>query len=143
MIGVKLKDSDSGDMARVTPRGQVVVSPLEYSQFYFGATASNDVPVNIVTPLTKKNFVIDAIVLSADRSIAANGVIIDIYENSIGPTDTTITKQILQQEMIKQSVLAIPDLNILITAGRWINIKSDDVIVRCNISGYFVTTDIV
>ena len=142
MIGVKLKDSDSGDMARVTSRGQVVVSPLSYSQFYFAATASNDVPVNIVTPLTKRSFVIDAIVLSADRSISASGVIIDIYENSIGPTDTTITKQILQQEMIKQSTLTIPDLNLLITEGRWINIKSDDVIVRCNISGYYVTTDI-
>jgi hypothetical protein len=31
-------------------------------------------------------------------------------------------------------------LNIEVTEGRWVNIVSDDVIVRCNIGGYYVTT---
>ena len=143
MINIKIKDSDSGDTGRVTPRGQVVVAPLEYSKFYLGATASNNVAVNIVGPKTGRLFVIDSIVLSADRSIGATGVIIDIFESTTGPTGATVDVQIIQQEMIKQSALAIPDLNILVAEGSWVNLKSDDVIVRCNISGYYVKAAIV
>ena len=36
--------------AKVTIRGQVVSSPLEYSKFYTAATASNNVAVNVVPP---------------------------------------------------------------------------------------------
>ena len=136
MISVKV-EGDTTE-AKVTPNGQLVVGDLGFSTFYLGATASNDVPVNVVTPVMGKKFIITGIILSGDRSVGANGAVTDVYENDIGPTDGTVTKQIIQEEIAKQTRMTAIGLNIEVGEGQWVNVKSDDVIVRCNIAGYYV-----
>jgi hypothetical protein len=122
----------------VTKRGQLVTSPLAYSEFYTAVTVSNDVPVNVIAPKTGKNFAITDIILSGDRSIAANGAVVQVYENSTGPTGTAITKLIYTDEISKQTRAVLTGLNIIVTAGRWVNVVSDDVQVRANIAGYYM-----
>jgi hypothetical protein len=122
----------------ITDRGQLVTGALDFEKFYLGATAVNDTAVNVVEPKTGKCFVITAIIISADRSVAVNGAVTDVFENTIGPTDGTVSKQIIQEEIAKQTRMTATGLNIIVTQGAWVNVKSDDVIVRCNIAGYYV-----
>lgn len=138
MIRVGLVDPKTGSSAQISNLGQVTVGDSSFSEFHTNSTASNNVAVNVVLPRTGHVFIITAIVLSADRSVGANGAVTDVFENNVGPTDGTITKQILQEEIAKQTRSALTGLNIRVTAARWVNIKSDDVIVRANIAGYYL-----
>jgi hypothetical protein len=126
--------------ATVTDFGQLVTSPLSFSQFYNAATVSNNVPVNVIQPAKRQKFIITDIILSGDRSVGANGAVTTVYENNISGTDTTQQKVIITEEIAKQTRMVATGLNIEVTEGRWVNIVSDDVIVRCNIGGYYVTT---
>jgi hypothetical protein len=137
-IRTKLIGDDNSEPVKVTKRGQVVTGPLDFSTFYLGATATNDVAVNVVGPKTNKCFIITDIILSADRSVGANGAVTDVFENTVGPTDGTVSKQIIQEEIAKQTRMTATGLNIAVSEGAWVNVKSDDVIVRCNIAGYYV-----
>lgn len=128
----------NGITALVTTRGQLVTGPLDFSQFYTATTVADNVPVNLVRPRAGNNFVITAIVLSGNRDIAANGAIVDLYESAVGPTSSTISLRIYQDEIAKQTRAILTGLNIIVSVGRWVNVKSDDVQVRANISGYYV-----
>lgn len=125
--------------ALVTRRGQLIVAPLEYSQFYTATTVSNNVPVNVIEPRTGLNFSITDIILSGDRNIGANGAVVQVYENSIGPTDTTVTKLVYADEVARQTRAVLTGLNIIVSPARWVNVVSDDVQVRANIAGYYLT----
>ena len=137
MINVGIKSERNGKLVEISKRGQLVTAPLDFSTFYQGSTASNNVAVNVVGPKAGSQFIITDIILAGDRSIGANGAVVDIFENSVGPTDGTITKQIYQDEIAKQTRAVLTGLNLIVSAGRWVNVKSDDVIVRCNIAGYY------
>ena len=137
MIDARLLGS-TNRAPEVTDRNQLVTGQEKPSRFYLGATASNGVAVNVVPPESGKKFIITGIWIDGDRSIGANGAVTDVFENSVGPTDGTITKQVIQAEVPKQDTRPFSPLYIETTQGRWINVKSDDVIVRCNIAGYYV-----
>ena len=140
-IKVVLISEENGRSAKITDRGGVGSAELKPSKFRLGATASNNVAVNVVPPVAFKMFVITAIILSGDRSIGASGAVTDIFETSIGPTDGTIETQILQEEIAKQTRMTISGLELHVPPGVWINVKSDDVIVRANIAGYYLDVD--
>jgi hypothetical protein len=137
-IKVRIIGGVTNASPRITKRGQFVTGPLDFEQFYLGSAIANDTAVNVVPPKTGKCFVITAIILSGDRSIANDGAVTDIFENGTGPTDGTITRQIIQEEIGRQQRMVATGLNIIIQPGRWINVKASDVIVRCNIAGYYV-----
>jgi phosphomannomutase len=129
---------EQGQNAKITKDGQLVVGDVDFSHFYLGTAIANDTAVNVVPPKTGKRFIITAIILSGDRSIAANGAVTDVYESDVGPTDGTIETQIIQEEIAKQTRMTATGLHIEVNQGKWVNVKSDDVIVRCNIAGYYV-----
>lgn len=126
--------------AVVTELGEVAVSPLFFSKFYNGATAANDVPVNIVPPKHGMIFIIKAIILSGDRSIGASGAVTALYENNTSGVDTVQESVIITEEIGKQTRMVVSGVNIAVTQGKWVNLVSDDVIVRCNIEGYYVNS---
>jgi hypothetical protein len=137
-IKVVLVSEENGRSAKITDLGGVGSADLKPSKFRLGSTASNNVAVNIIPPLAFRMFVITAIILSGDRSIGNDGAVTDIFETSIGPTDGTIETRILQEEIAKQTRMVISGLEIHVTPGVWVNVKSDDVIVRANIAGYYL-----
>jgi hypothetical protein len=140
MIKSQIIGGNARQAAQVTSRGQLVTSPLEFSTFYTASTATNNVAVNVITPLTGKQFVITAIILSADRSVGANGAVTDLFEASADDSET-IDKAVITEELAKQTRMVATNLNILVTKGKWVNLKSDDVIVRANVSGYYVNAE--
>ena len=138
MISVAIKGGKSGNKAEVTETGELAIGDLNSSKFYLGSATVNDTAVNVVPPMAGKKFIIKAIILSGDRSIAAAGAVTDVFESTTGPTSGTIDVQIIQEEIAKQTRMVATGLNIEVTHGSWVNVKADDVIVRCNIAGYYV-----
>ena len=139
MIQTKLIGGNGNNVVVVSSRGQLVTGDLEFSKFYTASAVANSVAVNVVPPKTGMRFVITAIVLTGDRSIAASGAITDVFESTVGPTTATVSVEIYQDEIAKQTRAVLTGLNIIVTEGSWVNVKADDVIVRCNISGYYVS----
>jgi len=127
-----------GTEPEITKRGQLVTGALEFEQFHLGSTIANNVAVNVIEPVSTKCFIITAIILSGNRDIGVNGAITDVFENTTGPTSAIVNREILQEEISKQTRMTATGLNIIVSAGSWVNVKSDDVIVRCNIAGYYV-----
>jgi hypothetical protein len=138
-INVKIVSQKDGRSPKVTGAGALGVGPVSDSKFYLGTTIANNVAVNVVLPKSGQKFIITAIILSSDRSVGQDGAVTDVYENDTGPTQTTITTEIIQEEIAKQTRMVATGLHIEVAEGRWVNVKSDDVIVRCNIAGYYVS----
>ena len=138
MIESKIIGGAKGVGAIVTRRGQLVVGPVAYSKFYFQNAAVVNTAYNLVKPFPSKKFVITDIILSADRSVSAtNGAVIDIYE-ATSTTSTVVVKQIYEDEITKLGRAVITGLNIIVTEGYWVNVKTDDNSVRCNLGGYYI-----
>lgn len=138
MITVGLVDTKNHNTARISKRGEVSVGPIEFSQFYFALLGTDNTPVNVVVPKTRKIFIITAIVLAGNRNIGVNGSIVDIYESSDGPATATQTNLIYEDEIAKQTRSVLTMLNIKVSEGNWVNAVCDDDDVRVNIAGYYL-----
>ena len=127
-----------GTCAGVTRYNQLITGAASYSKFYNVKAEVDDTGYNLVGPINGEQFVITSIVLYANKNVGAGDATVVLYENSVGPTDTTETSVIITQEMLKQTTVVIPDLNLIVEEGRWVNIKTDDDDVFCNLAGYYV-----
>ena len=137
MINVQL-EGIAGRIAKVSQFGQLAVGPLSDSQFYLGTATVANTAVNVVPPLASKQFVITALIISANRDVGANGAIVDVFESTISSTSAVISREIIQEELAKQTRLVLTNIQIIVSPGVWVNVKTDDNIVRCNIAGYYV-----
>lgn len=138
MIDIQIVDADgTTQKAKVTRLGQLVVAPIEYSSFYNVKADTINTGFNLVGPKSSMCFVITSIFLYADKGVGANDATVIIYEAD-SPTTATVSKTLFQTEMLKQTYVSQPSLNIIITTGKWINVKTDDNSIYANISGYYV-----
>lgn len=139
-IDVKIKDGwGSGSEACVTERGQLITSPLDYSLAYPVAAAVDNTAYNFVPPISGKRFVVTDILLYANKGVGASDAAVEIYEAD-SATETTIVKSILAIEMLKNTSRDLIGLNLLISEGKWLNIKTDDNTIFATVMGYYVNT---
>ena len=137
-IDVKLKDGEGrGHEAAVTYRKQLVVAPLDFSEAYTATAILVDTAFNFVGPKADKQFVITDIMLYANKGVGASDATVEVYEADADNT-TTVHKSILLMEMLKQTSRDLTGLNLIITEGKWVNIKTDDNTVFATIMGYYV-----
>ncbi len=129
-------DKSTKRSAIVTSRGQLVTSPLEFSDPVFHSLVADNVSINWFKPLAGKRLVITDVIVQTDRSVTTQALI-DIYETSDEESET-IVKSIFQFDLKKQESLVLTGLNIIITEGVFINAKADDSNVLITIGGYFV-----
>jgi hypothetical protein len=135
---IEVQIARQNNLAAITERGELAVGPRKASTFYTATASVNNTAVNVVAPKSGMIFIITTIVLSGDRNIGANGAIVDLFENDIGPTDGTVDTQIYQDEIAKQTRAVLTGLYIAVPAGKWVNVKADDVNVRANIAGFYI-----
>lgn len=134
---VTIKDSDSGQAAKVTRFGQLVVAPIQYSTPKADELNVINTAFNFIAPEQGKSIVVTDIILSADRLVGVNGADVVIYEAS-SATELTEDIVILDVDMVKQTSLALNGLNLIIPEGKWVNAKTDDVNVLVTIMFYRV-----
>lgn len=137
-IETTIKDGKgSASRACVTKRNQLVTAPLDFSTFYPVTADVIDTGYNIAPAMAKLQFIITDIVLSANRNVGVNDATVVIYEAD-SLTETTVAKTVFTQEMVKQTSIAITGLNIIVTEGKWLNVKTNDDDVFVNVAGYYV-----
>jgi hypothetical protein len=141
MINTKIIGSSSNYVANVTDRGQLVVAPISYSNFYSITASVINTAYNVVPPKSYKKFVITDMIIAADRDVSStNGAIISVYE-ATGPTVTAVSRLLYQDEITKLGRAIITGMNIITSENIWINLKTDDSSVRINMGGYYVIAD--
>ena len=137
-LKINIKDGKGGaGEACVTHRNQLVVAPLDFSTAYAVTASVINTAFNFVGPQSGKQFIITDILLYANKGVGANDAAVDLYE-ATGDAETTVSKSILSIEMLKQTSRDISGLNLIVTAGRWVNIKTDDNTIFATIMGYYV-----
>lgn len=138
-LNIKLIDSTgSKNGAKVTNRGQLVVSPLDYSTSYQQNLVLVDTAYNYISPLPGKRFVITDIILSANKDVSATvESTITIYE-STSSTSTTASRTIYETGLIKLTQQTLVGLNLITTEGTFINGKCTDNSIFSTIMGYYI-----
>lgn len=139
MINANIIDGTGNDyMVKVTSRGQLVTAPLDFSDAHSVSATVINTAYNFVKPKSGKRFVITDILLNADNAVGTNpGATVVLYETD-SLTSTTPTKTILSIELIKQTNRDITGLNLIVTEGVWLNIKTNDNNINATVLGYFV-----
>jgi hypothetical protein len=123
---------------KVTSRGQLITSAIDYSTPVYNLLDTNDAGVTFFAPIADQLFVITDVIADADRSVGANGVTVEIYESN-DEDSATVARAILQFDMVKQSSKIITGLNFITSqTGRFINAKMDDNNVSLTIAGYYI-----
>lgn len=142
MIPTKIIDPVSGMAARVTKFGQLVVAPIDYSIISQQVVAIDDQAYNLAGPTDGQQIVVTSIILTGGRDIGANGATVELYLAD-GPEETTFVPAdaVFSLELLKNGQLVLPNLNLITTAGKWINVKTDDNTVYCTILYYRVPVE--
>ena len=141
-IDVEIKGVDrGGHMAKVnvTPLGQLVTAPFSYDEVMSEVLISSGVAYNFFKPKTKARFVLTIVLAAADRNIGASGVLIEVYESS-AEDSLVIDKSIMNIDLLKNTNRDVVGLNLLITEGKYLNVKCDDTDVSVTLMGYYVPT---
>ena len=144
-IDVEIVDGRTGNRACITPLGELVVGGTNHSEPYTASATVINTGYNYTTlagtgivPVAGKRFVITSILIGCDRNVGAtSGALINIYEAE-SPTSITSTKDIVKDIEIVKNERQFMNLDMIVTEGKWVNIKTDDNNVRSTIWGYYV-----
>ena len=136
-IPVTIEGGASGRRADVTPDGALSVG-RPYNLVKFNELAAINTAYNFYQPLPEKQFVVTNIFAYGDKEVtAATNATVEVYEAS-STTETTVDKIIMQFEIGRNEFHPFTNLNLLVSAGVFINAKTDDDDVHMNILGYYV-----
>lgn len=136
MSGIPVRILGNGSEANVTRIGQLVTAPFAYDEVVAQTLSVNNQAYNFFEPIVGQQFVVTTILLTADSNVATS-TDITVYESS-SVSDTTVDKLILFVELLKNDYRDLIGLNLLITEGKYLNIKMDDNDVRVTVMGYYV-----
>lgn len=138
-----LRGPEDNVKARVSQFGELVCAPYAYSKPYFQNMGTAATAYNFVEPKQNQFFVITGIIVQANKNVnATTGQIVDIYEADEA-TDTTIDTSIIEIELIKNDKVVMTPLNIAVTAGKFVNGKTEDDDVLATVFGYYVSDNMV
>lgn len=135
-----IKDNNSGNTAKVTKFGQLVVAPLQYSTPVTQRLDTINTAFNFVSPEQGQSIVITDIIISASRTVGVNGADVCVYESD-SPESTSIVEEIVALDMVKQSSLPLNGLNLIVPEGLYVNAVTDDADVLITIYFYRVPAE--
>lgn len=128
---------EHGRIARVSKYGQLIVSPIDYSTPSFKRIDAPDTAFSFIAPATAQSIVITDIIFSTDRSSPVAGSLVEIYQADSATTTASI-KDIMVDDLERQSRSISTGLNMFVPGGRWVNAKSSGVDVLMTIMFYRV-----
>ena len=132
---------NTSNKVAVTQRGQLVTSPIAFSETHFNAMAVNGIAYNFLEPKANCQFVITDIIASGNKDVGANdGSNLVIYESDAADS-LTEDNDLFVLTIGRNSTTVITGLNVITNKGKWINATMDDNIVNLTILGYFVEED--
>jgi len=137
-IKVRIDDSrGTGKSAFVNDFGQLVVGQNNVSDTFSITANVINTAFNLITPSQNQRFIITDVLLYANKDVGATDATVVLYE-ATAPDSTTVQKTILNIEMLKQSNRDLVGLNLGLSEGVWLNIKTNDNSVFATVMGYYV-----
>ncbi len=137
-IETKIIDGQGdGHRVRVSEWGIQATGPIDFSTSYPVTASVINTGYNFVGPEANKQFIVTDIMLYANKNVGANDATVEIYEADAVDT-TVVSKSVLVTEMLKQTSRDFIGLNLIISPGKWLNIKTDDNTIFANVLGYYV-----
>lgn len=137
-IKTSIKDGSGTNVeAKVTSRGQLVTSPLEFSIPESIVLDAVNIPYTLNSPETGKRFVITDLLLNSNKNVGTAGAIITLYEAD--EFDGTVsTNDIITTNLGRLGKISLTNLNWIISEGRWVVAQTDDDDVYITIAGYYI-----
>lgn len=140
-IETKIKDGfGDGYKARVSEWGVLATGPIDFSSAYSVSATAAGTAYNFVGPIAGKQFIVSAIFLYANKNVGAGDATVEIYEAD-GADDTVVSRAVLTTEMVKQTSRDLTPLNLIISPGKWLNLKTDDATIFATVLGYYVPVE--
>lgn len=137
-LKIELKDGHGdGYTQKVSKWGIAATGAIDFSVSYPVTASVINTAYNFVGPQAGKQFIVTDIMLYANKNVGANDATVEIYEAD-GVDSTTVYKSVLVTEMLKQTSRDFIGLNLLVTQGKWLNIKTDDNTIYASVLGYYV-----
>ena len=133
---------DGRTTAEVTPFGQIVVAPLDFSRPATAQLAVAGVAVNLIEPLHGHSIVITDIMLSTSRTVGVNGADIVVFEGVTAETLIPI-EVVFETDLAKSTFVPITGLNLGVPQGRFVNVTTSDVAVFITVMFYRVKGEIL
>ena len=124
--------------AKVTPQGQLVVSPIAYDLVSTVELAETSTGYNFFPPKTNQQFVITGIRMRADRDVSPTAdATVALFEGA-SATATVSSRDIWTENMVRGESVALFPTNILVSEGVWINGTTTDDDIFATVMGYYI-----
>ena len=127
-----------GLLANVVEGGSISFAPIP-DEIQFKLLDVNDTPYNFYQPLAGSRFILTGVVATAAAGVVGTSTVI-VYE-AVAPDTATVAKTLFQFVLLKNQQLVIPNFQLKVNPGVWINAKADDTDVHMSVVGHFVTFD--
>ena len=125
--------------ALVSPNGELIVSPLSYSDPYHETVDVAATPFEVVPALTNKKFIINSMLLATSKAFGSATVAetLTIYEAS--PADLSANLKIIAQiDFLKNDRLVATSLNLSSSEGVSLVAIATDTDVSVTLAGYYI-----
>ena len=137
-LDVNIVNDKGKTRAKVSPFGQLITAPLDYSTPIEVEMDTPGVAFNFIAPSAGRSIVITDIIVSASKTVnnteAAN---VQIYESD-GVDSLTVIKGIVRPQLIRSDGRDLIGLNLLVPPGLWVNATTDDATILLTIMFYRV-----
>jgi len=133
MIDVAIKGS-LDQTVQITPGGALCVQLGQHNLIEQRLLADTNA-VNFFKPRPFNRFVIDGIIVNADKNVTGSALV-TIFE-ATSDTETTVAKSIIVIDILKNDTTSILNINAVVDAGIFINGKSDDFNIAVTILGFY------
>lgn len=138
---IGIKDSKTGQAARVTRFGQLVIAPLDYSTPIDRNLNVADQAFNFLAPESGRSIVITDIIVSADKAVSpTDPAEVEIYQAD-SVDSLTASPSIVSPRLNRGEDLALTGLNWLVPEGKWVNAKTNDNNILITIASYRVPVE--
>ncbi len=115
--------------------GRLVMSEIAFSEAQFQGMDTIDTAFNFYSPKAGKRLVITGFIVDTNKDIGPDGASIIFYEADSADS-ITVDKTVLQFAMTKNTNRSPLPLNLIVTAGKFLNGKTNDATVLATILGY-------
>lgn len=132
-------DGDGGvHEVAVSEFGELAVAPISYNSASVQLLDLDNTGYVFVPPVSGKRIVISSIILATDKDVSATvGSAIEIYESTTGE-GTDVETSILQVDLIKQTNMVLPNVNVITSEGTWVMGKASDDDVKVSMYYYYI-----
>ena len=113
------KNAGAQNEAGVSEHGEVLVRPFQHSDPTIKVLTDTTV-TNFITPVTGETTILTGMYASADRSVNANGDLLEIYEASTDSSGTQ-DKLLFSVDLARQGDAGPNFPTTVITAGKFVN----------------------